>query len=91
MTAKPTCPHTEQLIGLFDRTLQDDHQTELQQHVDECEVCLRSLESLVSGGVALSFLAEAPRQSAPQDDLFIDALEKMKAQHPLWSIRAHSI
>ena len=39
MTAKPTCPHTKQLTGLVDRTLPDDHQTELQQHVDECEVC----------------------------------------------------
>ena len=74
MTANTTCPHTEQLPGLVDRTLPDHLQTQLEQHVDECDICLRALEDLVSDDAALSFLAEGTQQSIDKDDSFRSAL-----------------
>ena len=58
MTTNPACPHTKHLASLVDGVLPEDLQAQLERHLDECEICLRSLKDYVSDDAALSFLAK---------------------------------
>lgn len=44
-----SCPTTEQLRALLDESLPHDDQSTLQGHIEDCEICQKSLEALVAG------------------------------------------
>src|ERR1044071_856947 len=43
------CPPDDRLRSLLDGKLSEAEQAELQQHIDSCERCQRTLEGLVAG------------------------------------------
>lgn len=49
MPASSGCPTPDQLRALLDGSLSDAEQTSLNRHLDACELCQRTIESLVAG------------------------------------------
>ncbi|MBI5757172.1 MAG: zf-HC2 domain-containing protein [Planctomycetales bacterium] len=68
-----TCPDPSRLTALIEGKLSESEQAELSRHVEMCECCQKTLESLVGGKQLLDRVArllggpEIPAPSALQD------------------------
>lgn len=68
MSQSPACATTEQLQELLDGNLPEEQQADLTAHLEQCETCQQSLESLVAGENSWQDLARNLGADQPPDE-----------------------
>ncbi len=78
------CPKPDELRLLLEESLPEPRQTELQQHLDNCEICQQALAAMVAGGesweAAVAHL-KGEGESPPEPGLE-EVVRRIKADEP---------
>lgn len=75
-----TCPTDDQLRSLLDDSLAEVEQSQIQAHVDSCDVCQKKMEELTAGTESWdrAVVQLREQQNAPADPLLEGALRRLK-------------
>ena len=79
MGAGTLCPGEDELRAMIDGTLPQPRQGELNDHIETCELCQRTIESLVAGKDSWSGMADQLAQRDADPDAALErVIEKAK-------------